>query len=265
MGLFSKKEKKEEVKRSPPSAPELPKLPELPELPPMHELSHEDEHLPQLPTFPNNTLGNKFSQNTIKEAVAGKKEEREVFGAEDFPEQHRGMMQKPLKRSFSQEYENYQDRSTGGPIKKSFTQSYDENGVMQQKSFSQEEEEEEEPIEELEVEEELKAPPLPALPPIRSKETKPERTREVSPEEFAVKNYMTRKAEPVFIRIDKFEESMKIFQDIRSQISEIEKLIKDTKEIKSKEEQEIASWETEIQSVKNQVEKIDKEIFSRIE
>jgi hypothetical protein len=249
MGLFSKKEKKEEVKRSPQSIPELPKLPELP---PMHELSHED-----------NTLGNKFSQNTIKEAVAGKKEEREVFGAEDFPEEHRGIMQKPLKRSFSQEYENYQDRPTGGPIKKSFTQSYDENGVMQQKSFSQEEEEEEQ-IEEPEVEEEIKALPLPPLPPIRSKEIKPEKTREVS-QEFAVKNYMTRKAEPVFIRIDKFEESMKIFQDIRSQISEIERLIKDTKEIKSKEEQEIASWETEIQSVKNQVEKIDKEIFSRIE
>ena len=76
---------------------------------------------------------------------------------------------------------------------------------------------------------------------------------------------MTRKAEPVFIRIDKFEESMKIFHNIRSQVSEIENLIKNTKEIKAKEEEELASWESEIQVIKNQIEKVNQDIFSRIE
>ena len=76
---------------------------------------------------------------------------------------------------------------------------------------------------------------------------------------------MTKKAEPVFIRIDKFEESIKIFQEIKSQISDIEKLIKNTKEIKAKEEEELTSWETEIQTVKNQIEKVNQDIFSRIE
>lgn len=244
MGLFSKKEK-EGIKKTGTNTPELPELPRLPELPPMHELSHEeDDHLPQLPTFPNNSLGNKFSQNTIKEAVAGKKEEKEVFDAEDFPEQHGGMMQKPLKKSFSQEFENYQDRQPPKLVKKSFTQNYDENG-MSQKTFAEEDEEEEE-------EERLPPPP------------KPTRTREVT-QEFAVRNYMTKKAEPVFIRIDKFEESMKVFHTIRSQISEIESLIKDTKDLKFKEEQELASWEKEIQKIKNEIEKVDNEIFSRVE
>jgi len=256
MGLFTKKEKKEEIKKSTTGVPELPELPKLPELPPMHELSHEDNQLPQLPTFPNNSLGNKFSQNTIKEAVAGKKEEKEVLTAEDFPEEHKGMMQKPLKKSFSQDFENYQDRGSAKIIKKSFTQSYDENGVMQQKSFAKEEDEEEYE-EEPEAEEETKVAPLPI---IRSKGTPKQ-----SQQEFAVRNYMTKKAEPVFIRIDKFEESMKVFQTIRSQISEIDKLITDTKEIKAKEEQELASWEKEMQKIKNEIEKVDNEIFSRVE
>jgi hypothetical protein len=172
----------------------------------MDEFSYEDNSLPQLPKFPNNPLGNKFSQNTIKEAITGKKEDEEVFDAEDFPEEEKkGMMQKPLQRSSREDFENYETSISMKP-----------------------------------------------------------KSREVS-QNFVTKSYMTKKAEPVFIRIDKFEESMKIFQDIMSQVSEIENLIKNTKEIKSKEEEELASWETEIQLIKNQIEKVNQDIFSRIE
>ena len=159
------------------------------------------------------------------------------------------MMPKPLKKSFSQEYENYQDRSSPKLVKKSFTQNYDENG-MPQKSFAEEEDGEEPLIEEEEEEK------LPAKKPVKTKEM---------PQEFAVRSYMTKKAEPVFIRIDKFEESMKVFHAIRSQISEIESLVKETKDIKSKEEQELASWEKEIQKIKNEIDKVNNDIFSRVE
>jgi hypothetical protein len=205
MGLFGKKDKKEEIKKIPSTVPELPELPKLPELPSMNEFTYEEEHLPQLPTFPNNSLGNKFSQNTIKEAVSGKKEEEEVFDAEDFPEDDKGMMQKPLQRHAMEDSDSYEESITTKP---------------------------------------------------KSKEV---------PQNYAMRSYMTKKAEPVFIRIDKFEESMKIFQDIKSQISEIEELIKNTKETKNKEEEELASWETEIQTIKNQIEKVNQDIFSRIE
>lgn len=205
MGLFGKKDKKEEIKKVSSNVPELPELPKLPELPPMNEFSYEEERLPQLPTFPNNSLGNKFSQNTIKEAVSGKKEDEEAFDAEDFSEMNKGMMQRPLPRHAIEDTDDYEESITTKP---------------------------------------------------KSKEV---------PQNFAMRNYMTKKAEPVFIRIDKFEESMKIFQDIKSQISEIEELIKNTKDIKSKEEEELASWETEIQTIKNQIEKVDQDIFSRIE
>ncbi len=213
MGLFSKKGKKEEAKKvSAPSAmPELPELPKLPELPTMNEFSYEEERLPQLPTFPNSTIGNKFSQNTIKDAISGKKEEGGVNDAEDLQENTNGVMQKPLQKTFKEEED---------------TDEYEESI-------------------------------LPASPTLT-------RSREV-PKDYAVRGYMTKKAEPVFIRIDKFEESMKVFQKIKGQISEIEDLIRTTKEIRAKEEEELTSWETELQEIKNQIEKVDQDIFSKIE
>ncbi|GEM_PF-551934 len=253
MGLFGKKDNKIEAKKAS-SAPELPELPKLPEFPPTNNsssssLTHEDEKLPQLPTFPNNSLGNKFTQNTIKEAVAGEKEDEEVFVAEDLPEEHMGMMQKPLvKKSFSKEYDDYEQSISGSKPEKKFSQEY----------------EDEDSPETEEVYERM----IPAIPtkPVTPQKTAPKiSTRLVdNSEEYAVKNYMTKKAEPVFIRIDKFEESIKIFQDIKSQISEIEKLIKNTKEIKAKEEEELSSWEKEIQTIKNQIEKVNQDIFSRV-
>lgn len=256
MGLFGKKENKAEVKKTS-STPELPELPKLPEFPPLSgasisaspSLKHEDEKLPQLPTFPNNSLGNKFTQNTIKEAVAGEKEDKEVFVAEDLPEEHIGMMQKPLiKKSFSKDYDDYEQSISGSKPEKKFSQEYED--------------------EDMPDTEEVYERMIPAIPskPVTPQKVAPKPTSKVidSSEEYAVKNYMTKKAEPVFIRIDKFEESIKIFQDIKSQISEIEKLIKNTKEIKAKEEEELSSWEKEIQTIKNQIEKVNQDIFSRV-
>lgn len=71
--------------------------------------------------------------------------------------------------------------------------------------------------------------------------------------------------EPIFIRIDKFEESMKIFEKIKIKISEIEHLLTETKEVKDKENQELNKWQEEIQKIKLQIEKVDQDIFSKIE
>src|SRR3989344_8191665 len=73
MGLFKKKEIKKEFRE----LPELPRLPELPKLPEEFETT-----LPQLPRYPKNSLNNKFSQNTIKDAISGKKEE--MLGSDEF-------------------------------------------------------------------------------------------------------------------------------------------------------------------------------------
>jgi hypothetical protein len=200
MGWFNKKK---EEKKEIPSLSELPKLPEIP------RISGEEGNfsINKLPSFPNNSLGEKFSQNTIKEAVTGKKEGEEVFETDDFArtEDKPRMMQKPPKEF---------------PIKEF---PYERKGIV----------------------------------------TAP-RTREV-PEEFREAERMVRKTEPIFIRIDKFEESLDMLEKIKKEILEIEKMLRDVKRIKEEEEKELESWESRIQITKEQIEKIDRDIFSKLE
>ncbi len=70
--------------------------------------------------------------------------------------------------------------------------------------------------------------------------------------------------EPVFVRIDKFEESLKIFKRTKNKLSEIEDLLKKTKEIKSKEDEELSLWENELRKLQEQIGKVDKDIFSKV-
>lgn len=75
----------------------------------------------------------------------------------------------------------------------------------------------------------------------------------------------TLKAEPLFVRIDKFESALDNFNEIKKKISEIDRLLKDIKEVRSKEEAELAGWEREIETMKARLDSIDKEIFERVE
>jgi hypothetical protein len=182
MSLFGKKEKKE--------APSIPKLPELPSLPNFEETNEEETH--KLPSFPNNNFGEKFSQNTIKNAVTGENDsEFEMSEPEE--------MQAPLEKikSFRQPRE----------IESGFPQQEKTNSYTKKRVNS---------------------------------------------------------AEPVFIRLDKFEESLKIFEETKEKIEEIEELLKETKELKDKEEEELSEWASEIQNIKEQIEQVDKDIFSKI-
>jgi hypothetical protein len=76
---------------------------------------------------------------------------------------------------------------------------------------------------------------------------------------------LVKKAEPVFIRIDKFEQSLEVFEKAKKKVMEIEKMLKDIKKLKSKEEEELNNWENDIQTTKEQIERVDKELFSKIE
>lgn len=181
MGWFNKKEEKEK------GIPLLPKLPELPKID--DEPDYPSEPLHQLPSFPNNSLGEKFSQNAIKDAITGKKEGEEESIPDDFANSRMRMMEEPLK----------------------------------------------EPL-----------------------------TKEI-PEGFRGTTKKGKKTGPVFIRIDKFEESLQIFEEAKRKISEMEKILKEIKEIKEEEEEELNSWENEVQLIKKQIERVDKELFSKIE
>ena len=70
--------------------------------------------------------------------------------------------------------------------------------------------------------------------------------------------------EPIFIRIDKFEDAMRIFNDTKRQLSEIESILGHVKKIKEDEEKEIREWENNLKNMKSQIEKVDRDIFSKI-
>jgi len=208
MGLFNK-EKKEE-KEDFPKLPELPRLPDLPRF-------DDEKGLPQLPSFPRNSFGEKFSQNTIKDAVSGRKEgdSFEKVDADEFAEEdemeNEQMMQKPSGRKLmSMESDENSDEDEFRQFQKF------ERKVMEAPSFS-------------------------------------------------TPGNSYKKGEPIFIRLDKFEESLKIFEKTRNQISEIEDVLKEIKRIKEQEEKELMFWEQELQNMKKQIEKVDKDIFSRVE
>ncbi len=176
MGLFNKGKKEVKV-GGVPSLPELPKLPDFP------TLEEEDNRMHKLPSFPYTSLGTKFSQSTIKDAVAGG---REGYGdADEFADADKmRMMQEPLRRPTT--------------------------------------------------------------------------------EEMGMRPMMKTGAEPVFVRLDKFEDALKIFSEIKRKLSEINRLLEETKRLKEKEEGELQAWENEIRSMKEQIERVDKDIFSKI-
>ena len=191
MGLFGKKEKKSETE-----IPSLPKLPRLPEFPDMG-LS-EDRTIHQLPSFPSNSFGKKFSRDSIKDAVSGERGERDFY-ADDFSDREREM------------------RMMRGPLRKPLSEEVDE-GDLEEKEFPEKEE----------------------------------------------KMSFRQEAEPVFVRIDRFEEGLRVFDGIKKQISEIERILAETRGLKEKEEAELRSWEDELKKMKMEIERMGRDIFSKV-
>ncbi len=199
MGLFGKNQKKGGAKKNVSEPKKIQKLPELPDLPDFEEgaprssfeESKDEKQLSQLPRFPTNSLGEKFSQDTIKEAITGEKE-GEAFGADEFGLEKEQMMLQPLEKL--------------GP-----------------------------------------------------------RATEPIPPTFREAARTVKAREPIFIRIDKFEESLNSFEKAKQQVSEIEKMLRDVKKIKEEEERELSAWEKEIQTTKHEIERIDQDIFSKVE
>jgi len=109
----------------------------------------------------------------------------------------------------------------------------------------------------------LKPPVTNEPPEIRQRIPEP-RTIEISPQTYSPRQ-LTKKAEPIFIRLDKFQNAVETFGEIREKINEIEELLKRTREIKIKEEQELEEWEREIQIIKSRIEAVDKNIFDKMD
>ena len=70
--------------------------------------------------------------------------------------------------------------------------------------------------------------------------------------------------EPIFVRIDKYQESKENLQEVKRKILEIESLLRDIKEIKSREDSQLREWDSDIQEAKAKLDKIDKIMFQKM-
>jgi len=66
---------------------------------------------------------------------------------------------------------------------------------------------------------------------------------------------------PVFVRLDKFQSAKESLEIIKEKISEIDSLLQSIREIKMKEDQELVTWEKEMESIKARISSVTSEIF----
>ena len=75
---------------------------------------------------------------------------------------------------------------------------------------------------------------------------------------------VTQPHEPIFVRIDKFQESQKNFDQIREGVKEIESDLRKVKDVKAKEEEELAAWTQDLEKIKSRLAEVDSNIFDQI-
>ena len=71
--------------------------------------------------------------------------------------------------------------------------------------------------------------------------------------------------EPIFVKIDKFNDALNNFEAIKQKIAEIDSLLKKVKETRTKEQDEIDSWEREVEEIMSKVNNIDQKLFNKLD
>ncbi|MEM3113330.1 MAG: hypothetical protein QXI33_02810 [Candidatus Pacearchaeota archaeon] len=225
MGFFNKKKESEKESRTATESgefdesleiPLLPELPNLPELPDSKEESLYPDRKNNLPVFPPSKIGDRFNQNTIKEAVMDNSQKIEFIPS--FPNQ---------MRRYSKEDETEMRMSLQKSGKEQFDKKINKQRTMEFQDYS---------IQTNAMTNQYQLPNIAG----------------------------PKRPEPLFIRLDTFENALASFDEIKLRIHEIESLLRDIKEIKIKEEKELNEWEREVETIKARLGQIDKEIFENM-
>jgi len=86
-----------------------------------------------------------------------------------------------------------------------------------------------------------------------------------SPSRTFIKETRPKFKEPIFVKIEKFRESIEHIESINKKIQELVELMEKIKQTRAKEEEEITRWEKEILDIKEKLVSIDQKLFSRLE
>jgi len=116
--------------------------------------------------------------------------------------------------------------------------------------------------------------PLPPIPEHKKPEMhksimehEPKRTLELPPnhsEDLIKHSANAKEIEPIFVRIDKFQNSQRQFEDIKKDVNDIEKTLRKVKEAKVKEDTEISNWTNDLEKIKARLSEIDSDIFDQV-
>ncbi len=69
----------------------------------------------------------------------------------------------------------------------------------------------------------------------------------------------------VYIRLEKFRSARRALGDARRKLEEIDALMKKIREVKMREEQELAAWERELVQIKARVDDVSTNIFEKVD
>ncbi len=69
----------------------------------------------------------------------------------------------------------------------------------------------------------------------------------------------------VFVKIEKFFSAKKTVSEVKQKLDEIDSLINKVREIKLREEQELAAWEKELTEIKSRLKDVSEHIFEKVE
>ena len=76
---------------------------------------------------------------------------------------------------------------------------------------------------------------------------------------------LTKETEPIFVKIDKFQTAKNSFEKIKEKVTDIESMLIQVRDLKSKEEQELSNWQQELQLIKTKIQTIDDSLFSKVD
>ena len=71
----------------------------------------------------------------------------------------------------------------------------------------------------------------------------------------------SKEEKPVFVKIDKYRDALRMIEDIKSKIEEAEKSISELESIKNAEQKNIESWKSDLNEIKSKLLDIDKKLF----
>jgi len=69
----------------------------------------------------------------------------------------------------------------------------------------------------------------------------------------------------VFVKIDKFQSARKALLSSQTRIKDIESLLKKIREVRLREDQELAAWEKDLTETKSYIEEVSKNLFDKME